>query len=115
MDKNEILDMELHTLSTTDKQDIECHEFDVYVEDEQGREGSYSACIVDVAERALARIEELESKLKTNTDILDDIAATLYGEGLVLHGDYQNDIVIEMDLMFNDNGWTEYEPAQEAE
>jgi|GEM_PF-1560273 len=63
MDKNEVLDMELHALSTTDRQDIECHEFDIYVEDKQGREGSYSACIVDVAGRALARIGELEGRL----------------------------------------------------
>jgi len=63
MKKNENLKYELESLSSYDPSDIDNSEFDVVYEDDLSQERRYTACCVDVATRAIARIKDLEYKL----------------------------------------------------
>jgi len=58
------LKYQLETLSTFEPSDLDYPEFEVGYESESGSEGFTSVCCVDLAERALDRIQKLEVALQ---------------------------------------------------
>jgi len=57
------LKYELETLASCRPADIDSPEFEVCFVDECGREGYTTVCCIDLARRALKRIEDLEKAL----------------------------------------------------
>lgn len=63
----EDLKYQLETLSSYLPEDIDCPEFEVGYESEDGSDGFTSVCCIEIADRALERIKELEAELKTQS------------------------------------------------
>lgn len=61
--ESEDLKYQLETLASYEPDDLDNPEFDVGYETTDGREGYLTVCCLDVANRALVRINELESRL----------------------------------------------------
>jgi hypothetical protein len=58
--KNENIIYQLETLATYEPSDLDHPEFDVAYEDIKGHEGFATICCVDLAQRVLELIKELE-------------------------------------------------------
>jgi hypothetical protein len=63
MNKNDNLKYQLTELATSDREDLDYPEIEVFYEDIGGCDGSATVCLIDLGRRALARIEELEFEL----------------------------------------------------
>jgi hypothetical protein len=63
MTKNDNLKYQLMELASSDREDLDYPEVEVFYEDIGGCDGSASVCLIDLGRRALARIEELELEL----------------------------------------------------
>lgn len=62
MDKAEHIKYQLQTLANYEPKDLDHPVFEVAYEDESGREGFLEVCCIDLAERTLDRIAELEER-----------------------------------------------------
>lgn len=62
LSKKEDLIYQLETLASYEPEDIDNPEFEVAYEDKNGNEGFASVCCVNLAERLLVLIKELEAK-----------------------------------------------------
>lgn len=63
-DKTEFIKWQLTELANQDKNDIESNEFEMYGEDEQGREGCCTVEITELAQQAYDEIKQLQAQLK---------------------------------------------------
>ena len=70
MNKNKTLKYELETLASYTPEDLDYPVFEVGYEDDQGNEGFATTCCIDVAERSLSRIRELEGMLSKKLDLI---------------------------------------------
>ena len=61
----------LSELSCQDADDIEGNDIDIYGEDENGVEGSFSIGITDIAQKALDIIKSLEDEIEDLTEIIE--------------------------------------------
>ena len=59
--KNENIIYQLETLASYEPDDLDNPEFEVGYEDGKGHEGFLSVCCIDLAERVLELIKELEN------------------------------------------------------
>jgi hypothetical protein len=65
-DETENLKYQLQTLSSYEPRDLDDPEFEVLYENSEGEEGFATVCCVDIGQRSLDRIEELEARLKVD-------------------------------------------------
>lgn len=75
--KQEWIKWQLQDIASTNPEDIEDNEHDIYGEDEQGRDGCTTIKITDMAQEALDRIKELELDLGLMTLARDQKSALL--------------------------------------
>ncbi len=73
MTKSEDLKYQLQTLASNEPNDIDYPEFEVAYEDESGNEGLATVCCIDVAERALDRINELERQAMVAKQVIKNL------------------------------------------
>ena len=82
--KAEDLKYQLESLASYAPSDLDNPEFEVGYEDDKGNEGFASICCVDVAKRALERINELETQVKgVKIETLINLRDAIQPDGLV--------------------------------